>query len=526
LLAGQENAPLSSPQPPFEESAEDLYENAPCGYLSTLPGGMICRVNQTFLTWTGYQREDLVGRRRFQDLLTAGGRIFHETHYAPLLRMQGTVREIAVDVIAADGRRLPVLINSVLKKDEDGDPLLVRTTVFNATDRKEYERELLRARQKAEAADKAKSDFISMISHEIRTPLNAITGVAHLFAATELSPQQQKLVRILRSSSENLLGLINDILDFSKIEAGKTGLEERCLDLRQTVHDIADNLRVKADEKRVALEVGIDERLPAAVLGDPVKIGQVITNLLSNAIKFTSAGSVKLTLEVRERTEEALTLGFRVADTGIGIDPDRLPHIFDAFTQASYDIGMKYGGTGLGLAISKRLVELHGSRLEVESELGKGTTFSFELRLRIPAAVEPDPDDPAGPQELKGLRVLVADDNEVNVYVLTNLLTRWGVEHEVVTNGRDAVEHIQERHYDVVLMDLRMPELDGYAATRQIRALPDPRFARLPIVAISASTRMGHQHELDAAGFTEFVGKPINPDILFAKLARYAPCKG
>jgi CheY-like chemotaxis protein len=152
--------------------------------------------------------------------------------------------------------------------------------------------------------------------------------------------------------------------------------------------------------------------------------------------------------------------------------------------------------------------------------------FSFELRLRIPATVEAEPGDPSQPQDLKGLRVLVADDNEVNVYVLTGLLKRWNVEHDVVTNGRDAVERIQERYYDVVLMDLRMPELDGYAATRQIRALPDPRFARLPIVAISASTRMGHQHELDAAGFTDFVGKPISADILFAKLARYAPCKG
>jgi PAS domain S-box-containing protein len=523
-LAGQEQTPSSSPQALFEESAEDLYENAPCGYLSTLPGGMICRVNQTFLTWTGHRREDLVGRRRFQDLLTAGGRIFHETHYAPLLRMQGAVREIAVEIVAADGRRLPVLINSVLKKDEDGDPLLVRTTVFNASDRKEYERELLRARQKAEQADKAKSDFISMISHEIRTPLNAISGVAHLFAATELSPQQQKLVRILRSSSESLLGLINDILDFSKIEAGKAGLEERCLDLRQIVRGVAENLHVKAEEKQVALEVRIDERVPAAVLGDPIKIGQVLTNLVSNAIKFTPTGSVEVILDVRERTDDAVSIAFRVVDTGIGIAPDRLPHIFDDFTQASYDIGLKYGGTGLGLAISKRLVELHGSRLEVESELGKGTAFSFELRLKIPAAVEPEAGEPGSPQNLKGLRVLVADDNEVNVYVLTNLLQKWSVEHDVVTNGRDAVERVQERHYDVVLMDLRMPELDGYAATRQIRALPAPRFASLPILAISASTRMGHQHDLDAAGFTEFVGKPINPDILFAKLARYLPC--
>ncbi len=275
-----------------DEDAEDLYENAPCGYVSALPDGTILKVNQTFLTWTGHRREDLVGRKRFQDLLTAGGRIFHETHYAPLLRMQGEVREIAVEVICATGGRLPVLINSVLKRDGAGKPLLTRTTVFNATDRKEYERELLRARQRAEQADKAKADFISMMSHEIRTPLTAIMGVGHLLTITDLSPKQQKLVRVLRSSSENLLDLVNQILDFSKIEAGKVSLEEKGFDLRQLINEIVSSLRVKAEEKGLVLDSYIDENVPAVLLGDPVKIGQVLTNLLGNAIKFTAQGSV------------------------------------------------------------------------------------------------------------------------------------------------------------------------------------------------------------------------------------------
>lgn len=509
-----------------DEDAEDLYENAPCGYVSALPDGMIVKVNQTFLTWTGHRREDLVGRKRFQDLLTAGGRIFHETHYAPLLRMQGEVREIAVEIVCAGGRRLPVLINSVLKKDAAGKPFLTRTTVFNATDRKEYERELLRARQRAEQADKAKADFISMMSHEIRTPLTAIMGVGHLLTITDLSPQQQKLVGVLRSSSENLLNLVNQILDFSKIEAGMVTLAEKSFDLRRRVHEIVSSFRVKADEKGLVLDSYIDERVPAVLLGDPIKIGQVLTNLLSNAVKFTQQGSVTVTLRVREQLPDAVRIHFRVSDTGIGISPDRLRHVFDDFTQASYDIGLKYGGTGLGLSISKRLVELHGSELAVESELGRGTTFFFDLRLKI-AAGERGAADPGGDAAdlpvLRGLKVLIADDNEINVLVLTGLLEKWGVESDVVTNGQRAVERIQERDYDVVLMDLRMPELDGYEATRQIRSLPDERFKRLPILAVSASTRMGNQYELDAAGFTEFVGKPVSPDILFAKLARYAP---
>ena len=515
-MSGRDEPPDAPPPALVEESAEDLYENAPCGYVSALPGGLIIRVNQTFLTWTGHGREDLVGRRRFQDLLTAGGRIFHETHYAPLLQMQGTVREIAVDMVCADGARLPALINSVLRRDQDGKPLLVRTTVFNATDRKKYERELLRERQKAEQTAQAMSDFIAMMSHEIRTPLSAIIGVGDLLGMTELTPQQKKLVGILHSSSESLLSLINQILDFGKIEAGKVSLEERSFDLRQLVRGILDSLRVKA-AKGVALEARIAERLPGQLLGDPVKIGQVLTNLLANAVKFTPQGSVTVTVQVREMAADAVSMDIEVADTGIGIAADRLPHIFDDFTQASYDIGMKYGGTGLGLAISKRLVELHGSRLTVESELGQGTAFRFDLRLKI----HPEAPASATGEPLRGLRVLVADDNEVNVFVLSGFLRSWGVEPDVVTNGRQAVERIQEKDYDLVLMDLTMPELDGYAATRQIRALPDPKFQRLPIFAFSASVRMDPQHEVEAAGFTDFVGKPISPDILLAKILRH-----
>jgi PAS domain S-box-containing protein len=497
----------------LEESAEELYEDAPCGYLSALPDGVLVKVNRTFLTWTGYRWEDLVGRRRFVDLLAPGGRIFHETHYAPLLRMQGEVREIALDMLCADGRRLPVLINSVLKMDA-GVPRLVRTTVFNATHRKEYERELMRERQRAEQESKAKGEFISMVSHEIRTPLNAILGVAHLFGSTDLSPQQEKLVRILRSSSEGLLDLINDILDLSKIQSGKLSLEERALDLRQVVERIATSQRLKAEEKGLELEVHLDDHLPAHLLGDPVKIGQVLTNLVGNAVKFTAKGSVTIGLRVLESTPATASVELRVTDTGIGIENDRLPLIFEDFTQASYEVGMKYGGTGLGLSISRKLVEMHGSRLEVESEPGRGSTFSFVLRLRL-AAPATEGDD--AKQVLQGLRILVVDDNAINVFVLTAFLEHWGVELDVAANGLEALEAVQRRPYDLVLMDIRMPEMDGYEATRRMRALPG-RASTLPIFALSASTRVGPQHDLEAAGFTEFVGKPINPDILLAKI--------
>ena len=511
------------PVPP-EEDAEDLYENAPCGYVSTLPDGTIVRVNATFLRWTGYRREDLVRFTRLSELLTPGGRIYWETHYAPLLQMQGKVGEIAAEIVCTDGRRLPVLLSSVVRSDDAGRPRIVRTTVFDATQRKEYERELLRARAAAEAADRVKGEFISVVSHEIRTPLNAIVGVAHLLAMTELTPQQQKYVRTLRSSSDNLLALINDILDFSKIAAGKVKVEERPFDLRQLVHGIIVALQVRAEEKGIALDLSFDAAVPARLSGDPVKIGQVLTNLLGNAVKFTASGAVALEVRVVGRGEEALVVRFAVKDTGIGIPADRLPHIFEDFTQASYDIGMKYGGSGLGLAISRKLVELHGGRIEVESELGRGSTFSFELALKVvaPGTEGRAAEEGAEPGALEGLKVLVADDNEVNVFVLTGFLQNWAARCEVAASGEEAVRRVQAEEYDVVLMDLRMPGVDGYEAARRIRSLPVPWAKDLPIVAVSASTRMGQADAIEAAGLSDFIGKPVNPDILLAKLGAIA----
>ncbi|MFL5349346.1 MAG: ATP-binding protein [Hyalangium sp.] len=515
------------PVPPpalLEESVEDLYENAPCGYISTLPDGTIVKVNRTLLAWTEYPREELLAGRRFQDLLSMGGKIFHETHYAPLLRMQGFINEINFELVGKNGRTLPVLVNTAQKKDASGKLLFYRTTIFNIADRKNYERELLLARQKAEQAAKAKADFLSMMSHEIRTPINAIIGLSHLLRQTRLSPQQEKYAGILHSSSENLLGLLNDILDFSKIEAGKVSLEERNFNLSQMVHGIFHSLHVKAEEKNLALRVELDERVPDWLVGDPVKIGQVLTNLVSNAIKFTEQGSVTVAVRVREQHADTFALELQVKDTGIGIAPDRLSKVFEEFTQASYDINLKYGGTGLGLTICQRLLELYGSKLTVQSVLGEGTTFSFGLRLRLgqeeaPAGLSKDRADT---RSLKGVKILVAEDQPINVFVLSQFLNKWGVDFEVVENGRQAIEKIQQKPYDLVLMDLQMPVMDGHTATRTLRSLPDERYRHLPILALTASARLGLEERADFADFTDFVSKPFRPEDLFAKLVQHS----
>ena len=505
---------------PFEESAEDLYENAPCAYISTRPDGLIVRVNQTFLAWTGHQREALLGRKRFYELLTVAGRIFHETHYAPLLQMQGFVRELTLEVVCADGRPLPVLINTVQKRDAAGKLRCLRTSLFNMTDRKRYERELLLARRKAEQLAQDKATLLATLSHEIRNPLNAITAATRLLGMTRLSDRQEKYLRILNASSGTMLDLVNHILDWSKIEAGKLSLEQREFDPREVVSTIVNGLAARAEEKKLLLQVDIDERLPACLLGDPVKLGQILTNLVSNALKFTAKGSVHVAVAVKEWHGDACSVGFQVSDTGIGISPDQVTAIFEEYHQASYDIGLRYGGTGLGLSISRKLLELHGSKMAVQSEVGKGTRFSFDLRLKLGANTSVRAPDSAQPaQALSGLRVLVAEDSEVNTYVLTQLLERWGISFDTVQTGQQAVEQVRKGGYELVLMDLHMPELDGYDALRAIRELPNERLRQIPVIAISASARAWQESRIRASGFSDFIGKPFDEELLFRKMA-------
>ncbi len=372
----------------LEESLEDLYENAPCGYVSTFLDGTFAKVNRTFLAWTGYGREELLAGKRFQDLLTVPGKIFYETHFAPLLHMQGVVNEIAFDLICPDGHQLPILINSVQKNDVSGTPVLNRITIFNASDRREYERELLLARKKAEQAAQAKAHFLSMVSHEIRNPLSAITLASQALAKTSLDTRQHKYIRTLRSSTESLLALVNDILHYSKMEAGMVALEERRFNVRELLDSVLSGLEAMAEAKHLTVQLDLDEHTPTYLIGDRIKIGQVLTNLMSNAIKFTEQGFVKLTLSVKELRPDAVSLDVRVQDTGIGIAPERLAYVFEEFTQASTDITAKYGGTGLGLAITRKLLQLYGSQIYVESVPGQGSTFFFNLRLKREQEVE------------------------------------------------------------------------------------------------------------------------------------------
>jgi PAS domain S-box-containing protein len=501
---------VSSPPP-----TADFFERAPCGFLSTTPDGQIVRVNQTLLSWLGMQREEVVGCKRFLELLSVAGRIFHETHIAPMLHMQGSVRELALELVSSDGRRIPVLVSAEVHPSE------VHFSIFDATERRRYERELLAARRRAEHVARAKADFLAMVSHEIRTPLNAIVSVAHLLERTSTTDTQHKYVRILRSSSSSLLALVNDILDFSKIEAGKMTLDERSFSLRELVEQTVLGQQSRANERHDVLRAELDPRLPPFLLGDPVKIGQILANLVGNAVKFTSGGQIVVAASVLDLTGADARVGVAVRDTGVGIPADQLATIFEEFEQAGPETASRFGGTGLGLAISRRLVELHGGRLEVQSEVGVGSTFSFELRLPLgqPTALATARAQADVGQPLAGLRALVAEDNEVNIFVLGRFLELWGVQHEFVRDGRSAAERARQGEFDFVLLDLRMPEMDGFEAAAALREAQASARHRPAVIAMSASMRSGQDEVLAKAGFDDFVAKPFDPEQLFRKIA-------
>lgn len=364
----------------LEETAADLYEYAPCGYISTLPDGTIVKVNQTLIDWVRHPREALLSGMKLQSLLAIGSRIYYETHYAPLLQMQGFATEIALELLCADGRILPVLLNARQRRDPAGTAVLNRITIFDATDRRRYERELMLARRKAEQVAKDKADLLAMLSHDIRNPLNALMGMVHLLERSELAEPQRKFVRVLKSSSENMLSLLNHVLELSKAESSSFALAETAFSFHQVVVDVISTYEA-AREKGLQLRSEIDDGVPPQLIGDPIAVRQILTNLVGNAVKFTERGTVTLRVTTRERAADAVTLEVAVSDTGIGIAPDVVDRIFNAFTQANYDTATRFGGSGLGLAIARRLLALYGSSIHVASVPGEGSTFSFNLRL-------------------------------------------------------------------------------------------------------------------------------------------------
>lgn len=389
-------------------------------------------------------------------------------------------------------------------------------------------------KERAEHSEKFKQQFLANMSHEIRTPMNAVIGMTNLIMNFPLQPKQRFYLEGIKKSGDTLLHIINDILDLSKAESGKMELEHIDFSLHEVIDQVKQILQFKAEEKGLQLSSNVDENIPDTLIGDPVRLNQVLMNLAGNAIKFTLKGCVTINVRIitpvadtlKENLVEkahAVFLKFEIIDTGIGIPKEKLEDIFESFSQAHSSDTRRFGGTGLGLTISKQFVEMMGSNISVESEEGNGTTFSFEINFPIGSAKQLLKQKTAGEIDgsiLNGLKILLAEDNEYNqVVTIDTLMMKANVEIDSAVNGREAIELLEKNTYDVILMDVQMPELDGYEATAKIRAEFSPPKNQTPIIALTASVIKSDLDKCKAAGMNGYVPKPFSASVLISEIA-------
>jgi|GEM_PF-1258588 len=475
------------------------------------------RINSKFTEIFGFSNDDVIGKSLDDTIIPAdhrdegrhvkieikkGSHVFHET-----VRQRKDGRLLDVSVTG-----MPIFING---KDAG-----VYAIYRDISQQKKAEQELKKAKLEAEEATRAKSDFLANMSHEIRTPMDAIIGFSHLALETTLTPQQADYQKKIHASAYNLLRLIDDILDFSKIEAGKLDLEIHSFNLREVLERVSSMISVKSNEKGLRFRLRVPENIPPYFRGDALRLEQVLINLTTNAVKFTSQGEVAVAVERLEESERDAVLRFVVSDTGIGMRAEQIEQLFQPFQQADFSVTRKYGGTGLGLTICKRLIEMMGGTIHVQSTPGAGSLFAFEVRLAKAECEDIDtikgiPKETAR-ELLANCRVLIVEDNETNLQVARELVEQIGVEVVTAGNGLAAVEHAATGRFDGILMDLQMPVMDGLTATREIRRQSSAQ--ELPILAMTANAMSTDREECIAAGMNDHIAKPIKPEILYRTL--------
>ena len=510
-----------------EAQIRSIVESAYDAFVLMNDQGLIVDWNAQAEKIFGWTKEEAIGRRLSETIIPNHLRSAHEKGHQDLKKTGiGPVlnKRLELPAVNKEGTTFPVEITISQIQGIEG--TLYSAFLHDISERKKQEEELKQAKEKAEISEKAKQQFLANMSHEIRTPMNAILGFSKILQSTSLNADQKEALNLIIHSGENLLVIINDILDLTKIEAGKLDLEELPINISELVSSSVSILKEKAVEKKIAIDCYTDDNIPPSLIGDPVRIGQILLNLISNAVKFTYKGKVLVQASLLNQNEKSANVYFSVSDTGVGIPADRLPHIFESFTQAAQDINRRFGGTGLGLTIAKELVGKYGGQIEVKSTQNVGSTFAFNLQLQ--KSKDPTIEFPllnaAKQEKNKGnlkqnLRILVAEDNPINQLLIKKILNTWHINFDIANNGNETIEKLKQVHYHLILMDVQMPEMDGYEATRFIRE--QLQLVDIPIIAMTAHAIIGEKEKCQRAGMNDYISKPFYPDELYNKILAY-----
>jgi len=495
--------------------------------------GKITDMNQALAKITGIPREELIGSE-FLDYFTEPlkARQVYQEVFA-----KGSVADSPLTLCHRDGKLTDVLFNGSVYKDDRGNVLGVVVVARDVTDQKQIETELIEAKvfaelatgiaeqaknkaesatQIAESAVKAKQQFLSNMSHEIRTPMNAIIGFTKVLLKSELSAKQKEYLQAIKMSGDALIVLINDILDLAKVDSGKMSFEQTPFKMALSLSAMLHLFETKIQEKNLKLIKEYDNNIPEVLVGDPVRLHQIILNLVSNAVKFTSKGQITVSVRLVNEDDEKVSLEFAVSDTGIGIAENKIGNIFENFQQASSTTSRLYGGTGLGLAIVKQLIEAQDGSIRVKSKVDQGSTFSFILSfLKTNDEADLDPETDELDLEIKNIKVLVVEDIALNQLLMKTLLDDFGFERDIAENGKIAIDKLKDNSYDIILMDLQMPEMNGFEATEYIR---NEMKSETPIIALTADVTTVDLAKCRAVGMNDYIAKPVDEKLLYSKI--------
>ncbi|MBU0673452.1 MAG: response regulator [Proteobacteria bacterium] len=511
----------------MQEQYQAIFDNATEGIFRSSPEGRILMANQALASMLGFSTPmELMAT--YTDLTN---HCYANPHQREELRIilarQETVTNFEVRLKRADGQVFDASMHARGVKDVTTGRLKYLEGILNDITQRKRAEDLLLAKERAEAENRSKTAFLTTMSHEIRTPLNGVIGLTGMLLNMDLSTQHRKFLKLIKTSSDRLLAIINDILDFAKIEAGKMDLESIPFSLRESLENPLQILKMKASDKGLEFSWHIDDSIPDQLIGDPVRLPQVIMNLLDNGIKFTREGLVTLKVTASEIAEDSVQLIFTVEDTGIGIPKDQQESIFKSFSQADSSHSRQFGGTGLGLAISKELAAKMGGQIRLESPTDqdtRGSVFHFELRLKRVASAPPEramiAKAEGRPVPLKNLRILLVDDEPINRILARELLTQQGWKVTEAVNGPEALALLDHERFDLIIMDIEMPEMDGYETTTLIRAREKEGGGHLPIVALTAHAIQGYREKCLSAGMDDYLSKPFELDDLLRVISR------